>query len=199
MNSAGVRSSYAARAVEYIELFGSIESVHPDDRSLIQTWARGITGPILDAGCGPGQWTQLLSESGKDVSGVDAVPEFVEHARRCRPGIDFRVGDLTGLDVDGGALGGVLAWYSTIHHNPDLLQGVLAEFARVVKPGGGLALGFFEGPVVEAFDHAVVTAYRWPVDRMSAELLDAGFETAHTHTRVGDGHRPHGAILARRI
>lgn len=61
-----------------------------------------------------------------------------------------------------------------------------------------MLLGFFEGPTIEMFTHAVVTAYRWPVTELNGELEAAGFEVIETHTRTGPGHRPHGAILARR-
>jgi len=39
----------------------------------------------------------------------------------------------------------VLSWYSTIHHEPARIDVPLAEFARVLRPGGLLALGFFDG------------------------------------------------------
>jgi hypothetical protein len=39
------------------------------------------------------------------------------------------------------------------------------EFSRVIKPGGTLLVGFFEGPAVDKFAHAVTPTYRWPVDR----------------------------------
>jgi ubiquinone/menaquinone biosynthesis C-methylase UbiE len=96
------------------------------------------------------------------------------------------------------SLGGVLSWYSLIHHDPLDIRTPLAEFARVIRPGGGLLVGFFEGPAVETFDHAVTTAYRWPVVELGEWLVAAGFEVMETHTRTGIGYRPHGAIIARR-
>lgn len=74
----------------------------------------------------------------------------------------------------------------------------LTEFARVIRPGGGLLVGFFEGPAVEPFDHAATTAYRWPTADFERELVVAGFEVIETHTRTSSGQRPHGAIVARR-
>jgi hypothetical protein len=61
-----------------------------------------------------------------------------------------------------------------------------------------MLLGFFEGDAVEAFDHAVVTAYRWPVASLVALLDEAGFDVVDVHTRTDPGHRPHGAISAMR-
>lgn len=93
----------------------------------------------------------------------------------------------------------MLARYSLIHHEPRSIRRALSEFARVLRPGGALLVGFFTGPEVEAFDHAITTAYRWPPDALGIELRDAGFEVIETHTRTGPhpGPRPHGAVLAR--
>lgn len=196
--SADVRTSYSARADEYTALLGTMSSVHPSDERLVTGWAEQIEGRVLDAGCGPGQWTAHLAKRGVDVTGVDQVPEFVEHARRAHAGASFSVGDIEALAEDADGLGGVLAWYSLIHHHPSTLHRPLSEFARVLRPGGALLVGFFTGPAVEPFDHAVATAYRWPPDALAAQLRNAGFDVLETHTRTGHlpRPRPHGAILA---
>jgi SAM-dependent methyltransferase len=124
-------------------------AAHPSDRQLVATWADGIEGAVLDAGCGPGHWTNFLHEAGMPALGVDLVPEFIEHARAAYPGIPFRTGSLDALDVRTGTIGGVLAWYSLIHHVPDTIRTPLLEFRRVLSPGGALLVGFFEGTVVE--------------------------------------------------
>jgi hypothetical protein len=42
-----------------------------------------------------------------------------------------------------------------------------------------------------------VTAYRWPVDELSAQLARAGFTEVERLQRPGEGsHRPHAAIAA---
>jgi hypothetical protein len=38
----GVSDAYSLRAAEYVELFGSMDAVHPEDRQFVETWARGI-------------------------------------------------------------------------------------------------------------------------------------------------------------
>ena len=172
--------------------------VHPSDRQLVSTWAGGVEGAVIDAGCGPGQWTQFLHELGLPVRGVDRVPEFIEHARRAHPDVRFDLDDLDALDVETGTVGGVLAWYSLIHHEPGTIRIPLREFNRALGPGGGLLIGFFEGPAVERFDHAVVPAYRWSVTDLAEELGAAGFDVIETHVRTTVGQRPQAAISARR-
>lgn len=192
-----VRDAYALRAQEYIDRLGSIAAVHAADLDLVTRWADRLGGPLIDAGCGPGHWTGHLAARGIDVRGVDQVPEFVSHARCAHPGCRFDVGDLDALPASTGEVAGILAWYSLIHHEPRAVRPALERMARVLRPGGELLLGFFHGPRVERFDHAVTVAFRWPVEALAEELRMAHFDTIETYTRTGPGVRPHGAIVAR--
>jgi hypothetical protein len=126
--------------------------------------------------------------------------DFIAHARAQYPRVSFGVGDIDALGIRTGALGGLLSWYSLIHHEPKSIHIPLTEFARVLHPGGSLLLGFFEGSAIEKFDHAVLDAYKWPVTELSRELCAAGFDVIETQTRTcaSERPRPHGAIVARR-
>lgn len=190
--------AYSQRAEEYAALFGSISAVHPSDRQLVDSWADTVTGHVVDAGCGPGHWTSYLAQRGATASGVDVSNELIAGARRARPGVPFSVGNFEKLGVSTGSLGGLFSWYSLIHHRPDALHVPLTEFARALRPNAGLLVGFFEGPTIERFDHAVLDAYRWPVAELARELRTAGFDVVDTHTRTGTSRtlRPHGAIVA---
>lgn len=189
---------YADRANEYTSLLGSMDAVHPADRHLVEAWADQVDGVILDAGCGPGHWTAHLAERGCAVQGIDQVPAFIDHARTAYPDVAFETGSMDRLETNSSSVGGVLAWYSLIHHDPALIQTPLRELARVLQPNGSLLAGFFVGSAVEPFDHAVTTAYYWTVSALTGELESAGFEVNETHTRTGAGYRPHGAVIATR-
>ena len=193
-----VAKAYEARAAEYIEVLGSVEAMHPSDRELIGTWGDQVVGPAIDAGCGPGHWTAFLAQRGLDIRGVDLTPAFIEHARRRYPELRFATGSIDALDASDASVGGVLAWYSLIHHTPDAIGSALDEIARTLRPGGLLLVGFFEGSAVEPFEHAVTTAYRWPVAELNERLRASGFEVVETHTRTSPDARPHAAIVARR-
>jgi SAM-dependent methyltransferase len=133
------------------------------------------------------------------AEGVDLVPEFVSAARRRFPGVPFRVGDLGALPVPDGALAGLLSWFSVIHTAPEQVPAQLAEFARCLRPGGSLLIGFFEGEALAPFEHAVVEAHYWPLGAMRQALIAAGFEVAGTHARTDPGRRPQAAAIATRL
>nr|WP_240188503.1 class I SAM-dependent methyltransferase [Nakamurella flavida] len=147
-----------------------------DDTALILRHLTGLAGPVLDLGCGPGQWTARLHALGAEITGIDMVPEFIAHARGAHPGPEFRLGSMTDVDVADHAVAGILSWYSTIHLPPSELDPVLAGFRRLLRPSGVLVIGFFDSDdEIAAFDHQVVTAYRWPADTFAHHLRTAGF------------------------
>lgn len=199
MSVGEVRDAYGRRAEEYADLFGSQGAMHDLDRQLVLRWAGEVSGRMIDAGCGPGQWTDLLRSQGCDIEGVDLVPRFVELARSRFPGNVFRVAALDELGVPDRSVGGILSWYSIIHTDPEDVPRILGEFARCLCDGGGLLLGMFEGAQVETFPHAVTTAYFWSIEEMSQRLADAGFQVEATTSRVDPGARPQAVIVARRV
>lgn len=198
MSVTRVRDAYAARAAEYIALFGSIGAAAELDRERVLAWAQSVTGRIIDIGCGPGQWTSYLFEQGIDIEGVDPVPEFVNEARQQFPEVSYRIGHADRLGVEDASLGGVLSWFSLIHTDPEQIGALLGEFARCTRPGGSLAIGFFEGPELEPFDHAVTTGYFWPIDLLVSRVEQAGFQVTDTHARTDPGVRRQGMIIAQR-
>jgi SAM-dependent methyltransferase len=194
-----VRNAYGALAAQYIDLFGSIDHMHPDDLDLITRHLVFQAGIVLDVGCGPGHLTQHLRSLGVDAVGIDVVPEFIDHARVAYPHGHFVHGSMDRLGVAEGTVAAVLAWYSLIHVPPTDIHRVLAEFRQTIAEGGLLVIGFFDGEEIAPFEHRVATAYYWPVDELSAELERAGFTEIERIRRPGEnqpGRRPHAAIVA---
>lgn len=190
--------AYTARAREYADVLGSMSAVHPSDRRLVDSWACTVSGPVVDAGCGPGHWTDHLQRLGLEVRGIDPVPAFVAHARSTYPAARFDVADMEDLPPDEN-LGGIFSWFSTIHHAPGDIPRPLAAFARALRPGGTLVLGFFSGTVVEPFDHAVVRAHRWAPQDLRARVQETGFRVTQTTLRHAPGERPVGALVCERL
>jgi SAM-dependent methyltransferase len=171
-----VRDAYSTRAAEYISLFDGEWKPDSDDEAFIRHHLAALAGPVLDLGCGPGYWTAYLHHLGVSATGFDICPEFVAHARASHPGPTFQLGSMSELDVPQRSSAGVLSWYSTIHVPPADLHGVLTELREVLRHAGTLVVGFFDSDDgVTEFEHAIVTAYRWPIEEFAQHLAGAGF------------------------
>jgi ubiquinone/menaquinone biosynthesis C-methylase UbiE len=105
---------------------------------------------VLDIGCGTGVLARALAArpafTGR-VVGIDQSPVLIEAARRfaSQEGlgdqIDFRVGDVHALDLADASFDAVIA-HTLVSHVRDP-RTVLGEAARVVQPGGWVAI--FDG------------------------------------------------------
>ncbi|MET8518804.1 class I SAM-dependent methyltransferase [Nocardioides sp. NBC_00163] len=201
MTMTEIGAAYDGRAAEYIDLFGTIDQLAERDRETITTWRDTTSGRLLDAGCGPGLWSQELTTSGvREVVGVDASAEFVAAARARYPEVSFERADLAALPLEARSIGGILAWCSIIHTPPADLPAIFDEFARVLTPGGSVLIGFFDGEPGEAFDHAVHTAYFWSAEALGDLLEPNGFIVEQTSARKDPGaRRRQGDLVARLV
>ncbi|MDQ0791832.1 class I SAM-dependent methyltransferase [Streptomyces sp. B1I3] len=176
------REAYDAVAPTYAQLFRDTLNDSPLDRAMLGAFAEAVRaggdGQVADLGCGPGHVTAHLDALGLTAFGVDASPAMIELARQAYPDLRFQVGSMAALDIADGTLGGALSRWSVIHTPPRALPAVLAEFHRVLTPGGHLLVGFSasDGPShpTQAFDHAVAPAYRWSPDHLAAMLRESG-------------------------
>ncbi|MDG4790827.1 class I SAM-dependent methyltransferase [Micromonospora sp. WMMD1102] len=176
------RDAYDAVATLYAEQFADSLRDRPVERALLAAFAElvcaGGDGEVADLGCGPGYVTAHLRGLGLSAFGVDASPKMIELARKANPDLRFEVGSMAGLDIADGVLAGVLSRYSIIHTLPKDLPAVVAEFARVLAPGGQLLISCFatDDPAIatQSFDHTVITAYRWSPDHLVGLLRDVG-------------------------
>jgi SAM-dependent methyltransferase len=91
-------------------------------------------GRALDAACGTGRFTAVLDRHGHTVVGVDSSPDMLALARRKVPRAAFALGDLHRLPVPDASVD-VVTCGLALTHTPALAP-VLAEFARVLRPGG---------------------------------------------------------------
>lgn len=169
------------------------------------------TAHILELGCGTGVVLRALAQQ-RDFSGrlvgVDQSPVLIAAARRlaAEEGVDqrieFQVSDVHHLSVAESSFDAVIA-QPLLSHAADPLM-VLKEAARVVRPGGSVAV--FDGDFAsltfahpdpafakamdEAMVEAVVTHPRLMRD-LPRLLQQAGLEimatTAHVYAEIGTG------------
>jgi len=163
------------------------EAVWPGDR-------------VLDACCGTGDLAVEAERRGGRVVGLDFSEKMLERARRKSGAIEWVEGDALALPFDAGAFDAATVGFGV--RNLADLEGGLRELARVLRPGGTLAVleitrprgilkPFFRlwfdvvvpllGRVLpggEAYTYLPASVRRFPgPDDLSALLESAGFES----------------------
>jgi SAM-dependent methyltransferase len=135
--------------------------------------------PVLDIGCGRGEWLQLLRDRGLAARGVDSNPTFTAHIRAL--GLEVVEGDaieyLATAAVS--SAGAVTAFHIVEHLEINALLGLVREAYRVVRPGGVV---IFETPNPENLVVGSCSFYQDPTHRrpippptLSFYLRHAGF------------------------
>ena len=103
----------------------------------------GTASPVcVDVACGTGDVTFLLADryGAGEFTGVDLTREMIALAsrRNRHPDVRFICGEMSRLDMEDGSVDIITGSYA-IRNAPDLGE-ALAEFHRVLKPGGTLAI-----------------------------------------------------------
>ena len=149
--------------------------------------------PILDLGCGRGEWLAAATAEGLAASGVDLNPINVDYCRAKQ--LDVVQGDaLTHLATIGDNSVGAVSAFQLVEHIPfPVLLRLTDEILRVLKPGGML---IYETPNPENL--LVATHSFWidpthvrPLPPVLLEFLvmQAGFADVEVH-RLHPGDRP---------
>jgi SAM-dependent methyltransferase len=92
----------------------------------------------LDVGCGEGRLTRDLAALGHRVIGVDSAPTMLAAAREAHPDGEYVEGDLAKLPFERGVADLVVAFMSLMEVED--IRGAAGELARVLEPGGVLAV-----------------------------------------------------------
>jgi SAM-dependent methyltransferase len=153
-------------------------------------------GDALDAACGTGRYAEYLTAHGHRVVGVDSSPDMLDRARARVPSGEFILGDLHCLPLPDSSVDLVVSSLA-LSHVPTLAP-VMAEFARVLRPGGHLAISdahhelVLRGSVPHALgpdnEPGLVASYRHtPGDYLRA-ALPAGLQVRRCEEPGGSGH-----------
>jgi Methylase involved in ubiquinone/menaquinone biosynthesis len=186
----------------------------PTIRSAIQALRLPSGSRGLDAGCGIGSNTLLLAEAvapAGHATGLDLSPELLVHAREIAKKsslselVSFQEGDVNKLPFDNNTFDWVWS-VDCVGFIPAQPLPLLKELARVVKPGGTVAILVWSSqlllpgyPLLEARLNATSSGIAPFVKGEKPELhflralgcfRDAGLEEPTAQTFVGDVYAP---------
>jgi ubiquinone/menaquinone biosynthesis C-methylase UbiE len=99
----------------------------------------GTGDTLIDVACGPGTFTLRFARRVRWACGIDLTPAILARAKSSAAAdgirnLDFAIGDAHRLPFADGSLDLAITSYA-LHHMPDAAR-VIAEMARVVRPGG---------------------------------------------------------------
>jgi SAM-dependent methyltransferase len=118
-----------------------------DEPNSLSEYEQGVVGPILealapgvavDAACGTGRHARALAARGHEVHGFDVSPGMLDVARSHLPAAHLEVADVSALAMPDGSADLMVNTLALAHVED--LGPVLAEAARVLRPGGHLVI-----------------------------------------------------------
>lgn len=149
------------------------------------------TQRVLDVACGTGNGTLVAGRRDCDVTGVDLIPAWIEHARKRAEvegvNADFHVGDAQDLPFPDASFDVVISVLGVMFA-PNQEQAA-SELLRVCKSGGKIGLmSHAEGGVVDEMFSAMASytpppppgfnsPIRWGTEEGINELLGEGTES----------------------
>lgn len=151
-------------------------------------------GTVLDAACGTARHASYLASLGHSVIGVDASAEMLAIAATKLPDVPFHQADLHDLPVPDASVDAVVCALA-LAYLPDL-RPVLAEFARVLRPGGHLVISDAHHllsyvrptlPRTAGTDGrpSILTEYHRPLSAYLDAALPLGFQVRHCSEPLG--------------
>ncbi|HYN68194.1 MAG TPA: class I SAM-dependent methyltransferase [Ornithinibacter sp.] len=211
VDSDGVRAAYDTVAEAYAARLPDTRAEAAADLAMVDAFAAAVAAGddprVLDAGCGTGRMSAYLAARGCLVEGVDLSPGMVAMARRANPELRFEVGSLSELPCADAEFAGVLLWYSVIHTPPSGLARIVAEVARVLRPGGYVLVGMQAGQgtrdVAPSYRklglEVVLERHLHTADAVAAHLAAVGLaEVRRLERPAQDGERDDQAVLLAR-
>lgn len=154
------REGWDTRADAYDDFTGKVTT-----QAIPTLLAMAETAPekhILDLCCGTGRAAGAASALGALAEGVDVAPAMIDVARKAFPKAVFDVGDAEHIPRGDNTFDAVICSFGLLHVASP--QAMLSEIARVLKPGGRIALSHWVGPPDSALFRIVFGAMQKMAD-----------------------------------
>jgi SAM-dependent methyltransferase len=135
-------SGWSERAGAYDRLTGRVTAALAGP--VLDAAGVGAGTRVLDVGCGTGAVSGLAAARGALPTGVDVAPGMLAEARRRHPGLAFAEADAVALPFPDGCFDAAVGNF-VLNHLP-APEAAVAEIARVLAPGGALALSLWDAP-----------------------------------------------------
>jgi SAM-dependent methyltransferase len=135
-------AGWEKKATGYDDFFGRITTRLVE--SLLEAAGSRPRNRMLDVATGPGYVATRAAERGVSVVGVDIAKAMVSLARRLHPQLDFREGNAEALPFPDESFDAVVGNFALLHLGRP--EQAVAEFLRVLGPGGRLALTVWDVP-----------------------------------------------------
>ncbi len=175
---AGMAEAFDYAAFE--EAFrGPRDRVREAQRRYLAYFSSPESGPVVDLGCGRGEFLELLRAAGVGAWGVESNPALVELARAAR--LDVHHDDLTHAleGVADASLGGVVCFQVVEHLSLPRLVELLALARRKLRPAGCLIAETVNVQSLFTLAHAwtIDPTHRQPLHPLTLRFLadQAGF------------------------
>ncbi|MHA2393993.1 MAG: class I SAM-dependent methyltransferase [Promethearchaeota archaeon] len=125
------------------EIFGINKEEEEEQRKALSDFSSRLlqNGRVLDAGCGNGAYSRILSEN-FEVIGVDISEKQIELAKENAPKAKFICQDMTKIAFPDDHFDGILSYYSIIHVPREEHYKLLVKFHGMLKTNGVILITF---------------------------------------------------------
>jgi ubiquinone/menaquinone biosynthesis C-methylase UbiE len=127
------------------EAFASAPPIRDEEalRLIVERAGAGPSDSVVDVACGPGIVTCAFAAATARATGIDLTPAMIGKARQLQldkrlANVCWCIGDVASLPYADGAFSIAVSRFA-LHHMPDP-QRIVAEMARVCRPGGRIAV-----------------------------------------------------------
>ncbi len=148
-----------------------------------------VSGKILDAGCGPGIYTDFLIKKGFNVTSIDLSEGMLKEAKKRVPNGRFYKMSITNLKLKAKEFDGIFCSAVFLHLDDKEVCTSLKEFSRILRKEGLLFLSTKKGKkeTVKVYpDGTKKFIHFYPKKKIEDFVKKAGFFVEESYINLKD-------------